>query len=152
MALYRPLFKALALLIGFSLLSPSLAQAGSYSSLAPVVSPLPVVAIHVSELTKALETLPAAGTATPQPPGMPGASGTQWFDPSWHYFVIYGALIEALRSDGTPFVIVSDADIRTGALLEADGSPKYPIVVSLAAEATGTWAARSRNRLNRDIP
>ncbi len=124
-------------MVGFSLLFPARVQAATPASLAdsPPIYPAPVVAIHVSELTKALETQPVASTPTPQPPGTPGASGTQWFDPSWHYFVIYGALIEALRSDGTPFVIVSDADIRSGSLLLPDGLPKYPILISLAAEA-----------------
>jgi hypothetical protein len=46
------------------------------------------------------------------------------------------SLKEALRSDGTPFVVVSDADISAGSLLNPDGSPKYPIVISLASEAT----------------
>ena len=42
-----------------------------------VSSTLPVVAIHVSELTKALEKMPAASTDTPHPPGTPDASGCQ---------------------------------------------------------------------------
>ena len=90
----------------------------------------PVVAIHVSELTQALETMPAA---PPTPTGS-GYSGFQWFYTSWHYFVIYESLKIALESDGTPYVIVTDADIAAGALLDA-GSPKYPIVFSLASEA-----------------
>ena len=44
---------------------------------------------------------------------------------------------EALRSDGTPFVIVTDADIRDGHLLMPDGTPRYLIVISLASEAIG---------------
>ena len=48
---------------------------------------------------------------------------------------MYESLKEALRSDGTPFVTVSDADIAAGRLLNPDGSPKYPIVISLASEA-----------------
>ena len=79
--------------------------------------PEPVVAIHVSELTQALETMPNA-----------------WWT-SWHYFVMPESLEEALRSDGTPFVEVSDADIAAGRLLYPDGSPRYPILVSLASEA-----------------
>ena len=42
---------------------------------------------------------------------------------------------EALRSDGTAFAVVSDADISAGGLLDANGLPMYPIVVSFAAEA-----------------
>ncbi|MBZ5554812.1 MAG: tandem-95 repeat protein, partial [Acidobacteriia bacterium] len=91
----------------------------------------PVVAIHVSELTQALETMPASG-ATPTGAGY---TGHQWWTPYWHYFVMPESLKEALRSDGTPFVVVSDADIRAGSLLNPDGSPKYPIVISLASEA-----------------
>ncbi len=45
------------------------------------------------------------------------------------------ALKEALRSDGTPFVVVTDADIAAGQLLTATGAPAYPIVISLANEA-----------------
>ena len=79
--------------------------------------PAPVVAIHVSELTAALESIPNA-----------------WW-PTWHYFVGYESLKEALRSDGTSFVTVSDADIAANSLLYPDGSPKYPILISLASEA-----------------
>jgi len=93
--------------------------------------PSPVVAIHVSELTQALETTPAA---SPTPTG-PGTSGYQWWYTSWHYFVAYESLKEALRSDGTPFVEVSDSDIAAGKLLDSDGSPHYPILISLASEA-----------------
>jgi VCBS repeat-containing protein len=73
--------------------------------------PEPVVAIHVSELTQA-----------------------QWSNPAWHYFVAYESLKEALRSDGTPFVVISDSDIAAGGLRTADGSPRYPILISLASE------------------
>jgi uncharacterized repeat protein (TIGR01451 family) len=75
-----------------------------------------MVAIHVSEHTQALDT------------------GDTWYT-SWHYFVMYESLEEALSSDGTPFVEMRDADISAGQLLEADGSPRYPIVFSLASEA-----------------
>jgi len=78
--------------------------------------PEPVVAIHVSEHTQALDT------------------GGTWYT-SWHYLVIVESLKEALSSDGTPFVEVSDADIAAGHLLYPDGSPRYPIVISLASEA-----------------
>lgn len=91
----------------------------------------PVVAIHVSELTQALE---GKAAVSPTPMG-PGTTGFQWWTPWWHYFVMSDSLQEALRSDGTPFVVVSDADIRSGNLLDPSGSPKYPIVISLASEA-----------------
>ena len=42
---------------------------------------------------------------------------------------------ETLRSDGTAFTVVGDSNILSGVLTNADGSPKYPIVISLAAEA-----------------
>lgn len=99
-----------------------------------ITPPLPVVAIHVSELTQALETTPA-GPNTPRPPGDAGTSGFEWWYTSWHYFVMPESLKEALRADGTPHLIVTDADISAGNLLHSDGSPKYPIVISLAAEA-----------------
>ncbi|MBE7554331.1 MAG: hypothetical protein HS126_25025 [Anaerolineales bacterium] len=83
-----------------------------------------------------METIPA-GPNTPQPPAVPDASGYEWWYTSWPYFVMAESLKEALRSDGTPYVVVTDADITAGNLLQADGSPKYPIVISLAAEAVG---------------
>jgi len=91
----------------------------------------PLVAIHVSEHTQALETLPAV---FPTPVG-PGTSGKQWWISSWHYFVGIDLLKEALRSDGTPFVEISDSDIAAGKLRSPDGSPRYPILISLASEA-----------------
>ena len=94
--------------------------------------PEPVVAIHVSELTQALETMPAK---PPTPPAGPDTTGYEWAYTSWHYFVAYESLKEALRSDGTPFVEISDADIVSGKLLQTDGSPRYPILISLASEA-----------------
>ena len=90
--------------------------------------PEPFVAIHVSELTQALETLPATTQSSPY-------TGYQWRYTSWRYFVAHETLKETLRSDGTPFVEVSDADIAAGRLRNSDGSPRYPILISLAAEA-----------------
>ena len=91
----------------------------------------PVVAIHVSEQTEALATTPASA---PTPTGA-GTTGYQWWTPYWQPFVMSEALKEALRSDGTPFVVVTDADIAAGQLLTASGAPAYPIVISLANEA-----------------
>ncbi|MGD0263017.1 MAG: Ig-like domain-containing protein, partial [Verrucomicrobiota bacterium] len=54
---------------------------------------------------------------------------------NWNYFVMPESVKEALRSDGTPYVVLSDLDIATGVLLNSDGTPKYPILISLAAEA-----------------
>jgi len=108
------------------LMSPGGSGPSAASSL-----PEPLVALHVSELTQALETIPA----TPPTPTGPGTTGYEWFYTSWHYFVAYESLKEALRSDGTPFVEISDADIAAGLLLRPDGSPKYPILISLASEA-----------------
>src|SRR6185369_3667628 len=91
----------------------------------------PLVAIHVSELTAALQSVPAV---SPTPTGT-GNSGYEWWYTAWKYPVAYESLKEALRSDGTPFVEVSDSDIAAGTLLNTDGSPRYPILFSLAAEA-----------------
>lgn len=99
----------------------------------PVLGQQPKVAIHVSELTKAFETTPAG-------PGMPtgvDTTGKEWWVVDWHYFAMEEALKESLRADGTTFVVVTDADIAAGALLNANGTPKYPIVFSLASEAIG---------------
>ncbi len=110
-----------------------------------IAAPNPVVAIHVSELTQALETMPAQ---SPTPTGS-GTSGNEWWYTSWHYFVAYESLKEALRSDGTPFVEVSDTDITAGKLLFSDGSPRYPIVISLASEAiSDTEISTLRNYVN----
>jgi len=96
-----------------------------------VLAAEPVVAVHVSELTQALATM----TAHSQTPTGTGTTGYEWWTPWWHYFVMEESLKEALRSDGTAFVVVTDADISAGALLNADGTPRYPIVISLASEA-----------------
>jgi len=90
----------------------------------------PVVAIHVSEWTQALETMPAVA---PVPTGT-GYSGNSWFYTSWHYSTIVESIKIALEADGTPYQVVTDADIAAGALLEG-GAPKYPILFSLACEA-----------------
>lgn len=103
----------------------------SAPNLAIALPPEPLVAIHVSELTQALETAPAV----PPTPAWSGTSGYQWWYTSWHYFVAYESLKESLRSDGTPFIEVSDSDIAAGKLRNPDGSPHYPILISLASEA-----------------
>ncbi len=93
----------------------------------------PIVAIHDSELTRALESVPASGL-TPQGSG---TTSNQWWITQWHYFVMPDSVKEALRSDGTAFTVIGDSNIVAGALTNADGSPKYPIVISLASEAVG---------------
>ncbi|HWX18269.1 MAG TPA: Ig-like domain-containing protein [Candidatus Binatia bacterium] len=93
----------------------------------------PLVAIHDSELTRALETV----AASPPTPSGPGTTGMQWWPTNWHYFFMPESLKEVLRSDGTAFQVVSDADIAGGRLLDTNGRPAYPIVISLAAEAIG---------------
>jgi hypothetical protein len=92
---------------------------------------LPVVAIHVSELTQNLEKMRASSST----PHSDQTTGEEWWNTSWHYFTIYEAVEEALRSDGTPFVEVSDADISAGRLMTSAGLPRYPILISLASEA-----------------
>ncbi|SPE48882.1 conserved hypothetical protein [Verrucomicrobia bacterium] len=93
----------------------------------------PVVAIHDSELTRALESMPASGAT----PTGSGTTGFQWWPVAWHYFVMPDSVKEALRSDGTAFTVLSDAAISAGALLNSNGSPKYPIFISLSSEAVG---------------
>jgi Bacterial Ig domain/Cadherin-like domain len=93
----------------------------------------PIVAIHDSELTRALETMPASGAT----PTGAGTTGFQWWPTSWHYFVMPDSVKEALRSDGTAFTVIGDSNIVAGVLTNVDGSPKYPIVISLASEAVG---------------
>ncbi|SPE49981.1 hypothetical protein SBV1_100025 [Verrucomicrobia bacterium] len=90
----------------------------------------PLVAIHDSELTRALETMPAGGAT----PTGPGTTGFQWWPVAWHYFVLPDSLEETLRSDGTAFAVLSDAAISSGQLL-SNGLPAYPIFISLSAEA-----------------
>jgi len=91
---------------------------------------LPLVAIHDSELTRALETMPAI---PPTPTGA-GNTGFQWWNTDWHYFVMPESVKEALRSDGTAFTVIGDSNITAGLVL-SNGLPKYPIVISLASEA-----------------
>src|SRR5207244_888362 len=94
-------------------------------------APQPMVAIHDSELTRALDGLPAVNASTPT--GV-GTSGFEWWPTNWHYFVMPEAIKEALRSDGTAFTVVGDSNITAGILL-TNGLPKYPMVISLASEA-----------------
>ena len=91
----------------------------------------PVVAIHDSEFTRALETMPASGAT----PNGTGTTSNQWWITQWHYFVMPDSVKEALRSDGTAFTVIGDSNIMAGVLTNADGSPKYPILISLGAEA-----------------
>lgn len=92
----------------------------------------PLVAIHDSELTRALET--TNSPAVPPVPNGPGTTGRQWWPTNWPYFLLPESVKEALRADGTAFAVVSDADIASNALL-VNGKPRYPILISLAAEA-----------------
>ena len=75
--------------------------------------------------------MPASG-ATPTGSGY---TGNQWYINQWHYFILPDAVKEALRSDGTAYTVVGDSNILSGVLTNADGSPKYPIVISLGSEA-----------------
>jgi hypothetical protein len=115
------LFKSLAILV-------LCAAAFVFPAGAQVIQP--VVAIHDSELTRALETMPAVA---PTPSGS-GTTGKQWWPKDWHYFVMPEAAKEALRSDGTAFTVVSDSNISSGLLL-SNGLPRFPILISLASEA-----------------
>lgn len=75
---------------------------------------MPLVAIHISEYTAAHWT----------------TLGGPHND--WKYWHIYGFLMEAFQSDGTPYTVLTDANIEAGALLDS-GTPRYPIFISLAA-------------------
>ncbi len=90
----------------------------------------PMVAIHDSELTRALGSM----SATADTPTGSGTTNKQWWTTDWHYFVMPESVKEALRSDGTAFTVVGDSNITAGVLL-TNGLPKYPIVISLASEA-----------------
>ena len=86
------------------------------------VSPTATVAIHVSETTKAhWSSL--------------GGPHAAW--QAWH---VYGFLMEQLRSDGTSFDVVSDAEIDAGSLMDGT-SPKYAILFSLANDCISDAAA-----------
>ena len=88
----------------------------------------PMVAVHDSEFTRALESMSASG-------GTPTNTTKQWWLTQWHYFVVPDSVKEMLRADGTAFTVVGDSNILSGVLTNTDGSPRYPIVISLAAEA-----------------
>ena len=75
--------------------------------------------------------MPATG-ATPTGPGF---TSNQWYITQWHYFVMPDTVKEALRSDGTDYTVVGDSNILAGVLTNTDGSPKYPILISLGSEA-----------------
>jgi hypothetical protein len=90
----------------------------------------PAVAIHDSELTRALASSPASA---PTPMG-PGTTGYQWWPTNWPYWLMPESVQETLHSDGTPFTVLTDAAINDGLLLDQNGNPRYPIVISLASE------------------
>jgi hypothetical protein len=92
----------------------------------------PLVAIHDSELTRGLDS--TNSPAIPPTPNGVTNTGLQWWPTNFHYHVMPESVKETLRSDGTAFVTVSDANITAGALL-TNGQPKYPILISLASEA-----------------
>ena len=112
-------------------IAASTSPAISVGNVVPVAQARPVVAIHDSELTRALETLPATNST----PTGSGTTGFQWWPTNWHYFVMPESVKEALRSDGTAYEVVGDVDISAGRLLATNGQPRCPIVISLASEA-----------------
>src|SRR5215831_18182875 len=65
-----------------------------------------LVAVHDSELTRLLETMPASGAT----PTGTNTTGFQWWPKDWHYFVMPDSVKEALRSDGTPFAVIGDSN------------------------------------------
>jgi hypothetical protein len=97
----------------------------------PARGAVPVVAIHDSEFTRALQNMPATGAT----PTGAGTTGFQWWLTNWNYFVMPDEVKEMLRSDGTAFTTIGDSNILSGTLLDSHGLPNYPIVISLASEA-----------------
>jgi len=93
---------------------------------------LPVVAVHDSEFTRALDGMTVTNPGTPSGTN---TTGYEWWPTNWHYFIMPDSVKEALRSDGTSFEVVTDADILAGRLIDTNGQPRYPIVISLASEA-----------------
>ena len=59
---------------------------------------------------------------------------SNWRYQSWARWQIDKFVSEALKSDGTPFEVVTDAQIEAGQLL-VSGGLRYPIVLSLANES-----------------
>ncbi len=115
------------LLLVMALVVPQLSIVAPVTAVAEVPpAPTPLVAVHVSEYTKALN-------GTVQSPAPSSDVRGMYYD-SFSHELAYTMLEEALRSDGTPFVELSDADIENGALLR-EGVPAYPIVFSLMAES-----------------
>jgi hypothetical protein len=98
---------------------------------APGQLPQPIVAIHDSELTRALELM----AATNGTPSGNSTTGFQWWPTNWPYFVMPDSVKEALRSDGSAFAVLSDSNIAAGQLLNSNGQPNYPILISLSSEA-----------------
>src|SRR5262245_59690933 len=91
----------------------ALLGAACFASAAAGQGSQPIVAIHDSELTRALEANPAT---FPTPAGA-GTTGFEWWAPDWHYFVLPESVMEACRSDGTLFTTVGDSNITAGLLL-----------------------------------
>jgi hypothetical protein len=114
---------------------------------APAVrAALPMVAIHDSEYTRGLEQEPVVAPFNTTTPTGAGTTGYEWWPTQWHYFVMPDAVKQALHADGTPYAVVGDSNITSGALLDVHGNPNYPIVISLASEAvTPAEAAQLTN-------
>lgn len=122
--------KITALILGATVISivltnPLRAQGPvNFSAFANFSSDTATVAIHVSEAT----SLGWNGIGSEG--GFFGNAHSQAL--GWKYWHIYGFLMEQLRSNGTPFKVVSDADIRSGILRNLDGSPSYQTFFSLS--------------------
>ena len=74
----RVLFVALAIIAAMIMVAPPHVRAQQTPTL-----PQPVVAIHFSGLTQALETMPVGAS---RPTGQ-GTTGYEWWVTAWHYFV-----------------------------------------------------------------
>jgi len=89
-------YSCLTILFVMLVVHPTAAQA--------ISPPDPVVAVHVSEITDGFVA--------------------QWPYSSWNYRSLYVTLEESLKSDGIPFVEVSDSTIAAGGLRRTSGEPK----------------------------
>lgn len=109
----------------------SQAQALSPAQFASVTTGTASVAIHVSEATD-------AGWSTLATQPIPSDSYFHLAHASWKFWHIHGLLMEQLASDGTPFVVVSDADVAAGRLVIGDADIAEDIAAGRSARRRGS--------------
>jgi FG-GAP-like repeat len=94
-----------------------------------------VIAIVIPSIAAAANPMVAIHASTP-------SGGSYWSAIGWKPYHPNQFLKESFRSDGTPFIELSDAQIASGILLE-NGAPRYPILFSLNAELISDSTANS---------